>query len=592
MTRRPYLPTWGLAALTLGLAGRGLDALARSHRLLGVLGSEVRELAGPAVCAFVAVVVVVERRWPAEPRPPAARGPRHDAVFLALAVVVGIPLVTLLGAGSASVLSALVRVLARGAGGRGLAASWPAWLAVPACLVAMDGCNWLSHVAEHRVAPLWRVHALHHSQEEVSVLTTFRVHPLAHAAGFLAATLPVVVVLGDRPLTPVLVTAYLCIGALAHANVGWTFGPLAKVVVSPAYHRIHHWVDGPPLANLGIVLPWWDMLAGRAVFPVPGEPAGRTGLAGRPLPVEHDGGRGTLVAQLVEPFLVAAPGPPGTRTGSGKPNPLGLRTPSEPTKGRIMASATWGRGVGRAARAVAVALGLAVGLAGVAGCGSTSAKRVSGAGPTTSAPATGPTSPGPLAPRVDLGSTALGEVLVDGTGRTLYTYANDAPGSGTSACEGACATEWSPLTGTGAPVAGSGVSGSLAVITRSDGMAQVTIDGHPLYRFAGDHVAGDTRGNGSEGLWNVARPPGAAPLTPATTVAPPAPVTVAPAVTAAHAATTVPRPPATPPTAAPTTRPPTPTPTRPPATTPPATSPPATSPPPTTRPAPVGGYGY
>jgi sterol desaturase/sphingolipid hydroxylase (fatty acid hydroxylase superfamily) len=143
---------------------------------------------------------------------------------------------------------------------------WPAWLLVPVTVVAMDGANWLAHYADHRLDPLWRFHALHHSQEELSVLTSFRAHPLMHTTGFLLATIPVVVLMPARPVAPVLITIYICIGTLQHANLRWTFGPLGRVLVSPAYHRLHHAPDTQGL-NLGVVLTIWDVLAGRARFP-------------------------------------------------------------------------------------------------------------------------------------------------------------------------------------------------------------------------------------------------------------------------------------------------------------------------------------
>ena len=86
----------------------------------------------------------------------------------------------------------------------------------------------------------------------------------------------------------------------------WSFGPVGKIVCSPAYHRLHHAVDGPYDVNLGIVLTIWDVLARRAVFPARGAPACRTGLAGRPLPIEQIGARYRPIrvfsAQLAEPF--------------------------------------------------------------------------------------------------------------------------------------------------------------------------------------------------------------------------------------------------------------------------------------------------
>jgi predicted lipoprotein with Yx(FWY)xxD motif len=80
---------------------------------------------------------------------------------------------------------------------------------------------------------------------------------------------------------------------------------------------------------------------------------------------------------------------------------------------------------------------------------------------------------------------------------TLYTYGKDT--SGTSACSGACAANWPPLApGAGSPTAGSGVSGTLATITRADGTMQVTYNGLPLYNWVGDQQPGDVTGDGVE----------------------------------------------------------------------------------------------
>lgn len=299
--RRLYPPSFVLAAVTAALAWRGARALDRNGSLGRTLVAARHELAGPAVIGFVALALACERLWPRERRPLLAKGHVQDAAFFVVSAALIVPLVTLLSVGSASLLAAnapwlQVRTLD----------SWPRWIVVVVTLIAMDGCNWLSHVAEHRVGFLWRVHAVHHSQEELSVLTTFRTHPLVHTLSFFAATVPVIVLTGSQPLAPVLITVYLCLGALPHANVGWSFGPFGKVVVSPAYHRIHHGADGPVDVNFGIVLPWWDMLAGRAVFPRLGAPPVPTGLAGRPLEVEQGlprwGAASLLVRQLLEPF--------------------------------------------------------------------------------------------------------------------------------------------------------------------------------------------------------------------------------------------------------------------------------------------------
>jgi plastocyanin len=48
------------------------------------------------------------------------------------------------------------------------------------------------------------------------------------------------------------------------------------------------------------------------------------------------------------------------------------------------------------------------------------------------------------------------------------------------------------------------VTGTLGTINRSDGGRQVTYNGVPLYRFAQDAAAGDTKGQGADGVWYLA----------------------------------------------------------------------------------------
>ena len=92
------------------------------------------------------------------------------------------------------------------------------------------------------------------------------------------------------------------------------------------------------------------------------------------------------------------------------------------------------------------------------------------------------------------------QVLVDSQGMTLYWFVPDT--SSKSNCSGQCATYWPPVKG---PLtAGSGVTGTLATITRSDGSTQATYDGHPLYTYIGDKSPGQATGNGknlSGGVW-------------------------------------------------------------------------------------------
>jgi predicted lipoprotein with Yx(FWY)xxD motif len=100
-------------------------------------------------------------------------------------------------------------------------------------------------------------------------------------------------------------------------------------------------------------------------------------------------------------------------------------------------------------------------------------------------------------------------VLTSSTGFTLYSFAPDT--STKSNCNGTCAQNWPPVTG---PATAAGVTGTFGTITRSDGSAQATFDGHPLYTFAGDTAPGQAKGNGlnaAGGLWHEITTSGTAP---------------------------------------------------------------------------------
>ena len=163
-----------------------------------------------------------------------------------------------------------------------------------------------------------------------------------------------------------------------------------------------------------------------------------------------------------------------------------------------------------AALAVAGALVLAA-------CGGSSTSSSSGSGSTPSygaaKPSTSNTSNSSgAASVVSTKTSSLGTFLVDSNGRSLYLW--DADHGSESACSGACAQAWPPLTTTGTPKASGAVKASLLGTTkRADGSREVTYAGHPLYTFAGDTQAGQTTGQGSNGFgapWWVVTPAGKA----------------------------------------------------------------------------------
>jgi predicted lipoprotein with Yx(FWY)xxD motif len=97
--------------------------------------------------------------------------------------------------------------------------------------------------------------------------------------------------------------------------------------------------------------------------------------------------------------------------------------------------------------------------------------------------------------KVAVARSAVGRILVDSKGITLYDFVQDK--GTTSTCYGACAALWPPLLTTGKPIAGTGVRASLLGTTkRKDGKLEVTYGGHPLHYFVTDRKPGQTTGQG------------------------------------------------------------------------------------------------
>lgn len=113
-------------------------------------------------------------------------------------------------------------------------------------------------------------------------------------------------------------------------------------------------------------------------------------------------------------------------------------------------------------------------------------------------------------PVVSTAKTSLGRILVNSRGHTLYLFEKDKRGK--SACSGQCAKFWPPLIATAKPRATAGAKASLLGTTkRADGRMQVTYNRHPLYTFAKDTRAGQTRGEGLDFFgaeWYVLSPAG------------------------------------------------------------------------------------
>lgn len=153
------------------------------------------------------------------------------------------------------------------------------------------------------------------------------------------------------------------------------------------------------------------------------------------------------------------------------------------------------RGLRRGAAFSAVAAAAVL----VAACSSSGGSTAAGSGyGGTTGSGTGGTSGNAAAATTTVSSrqlSGIGKVLVNGTGRTIYSVKTPSEKNGHIKCTSPCTSFWFPVTAGSAGQSGGGLPGTLGTVHRPDGKTQLTYDGVPLYTFRLDTAAGQAHGN-------------------------------------------------------------------------------------------------
>jgi sterol desaturase/sphingolipid hydroxylase (fatty acid hydroxylase superfamily) len=161
----------------------------------------------------------------------------------------------------------------------------PYILSVVLSVVALDLAIYLQHVMFHAVPVLWRLHMVHHADQDFDLTTGIRFHPLEIVLSILIKFV-VIVALGPPPaavfIFAVLLNATSMFnhgnGRIPQAIDRW----LRWAVVTPDMHRVHHSVEiDESNSNFGFNLPWWDRLFGTY------EAQPKAGHRGMRIGVEH-----------------------------------------------------------------------------------------------------------------------------------------------------------------------------------------------------------------------------------------------------------------------------------------------------------------
>ena len=151
--------------------------------------------------------------------------------------------------------------------GRGFFGNHPHWLQAIEILLLADLADYWTHRTLHR-SSLWPIHAIHHSPEQMTWMSSARVHPLNDLVTR-AGQISVLVLFGFSAEAILKVIPFISFYVMfLHSNLSWDFGPLRWVLVSPAYHRWHHTTDLEGIdKNYAGIFPIWDVLFGTQHFP-------------------------------------------------------------------------------------------------------------------------------------------------------------------------------------------------------------------------------------------------------------------------------------------------------------------------------------
>jgi sterol desaturase/sphingolipid hydroxylase (fatty acid hydroxylase superfamily) len=144
----------------------------------------------------------------------------------------------------------------------------PSTMRLVVAVIGLDALAYAQHRLLHRFDLLWRFHAVHHSDPEVDVTTTFRHHPVE--AIFNGALVGGVVLLVG--FSPAEIAAYTWVSfvveLVAHANIAlpsWFGAIFGRLIVTPEFHHLHHSrAKAEANANFGQAFSIWDTLFGTA----------------------------------------------------------------------------------------------------------------------------------------------------------------------------------------------------------------------------------------------------------------------------------------------------------------------------------------
>ena len=189
--------------------------------------------------------------------------------------------------------------------------SLPRWSQFLIAIFIYELGTYWGHRWAHTLPFLWRFHAVHHSSEHLDWAAASRVHPLDQTFIRICGIIPVYLLGFTKETFGFLIAIDGILAIFIHANVRFRFGPLERLVATPAFHHWHHANESTATANKNYagLLPCFDWFFG--TLHLPARYPARYGID-EPMPP-------TYLGQLAQPFR--SPPAPTPATAAPAPTP-------------------------------------------------------------------------------------------------------------------------------------------------------------------------------------------------------------------------------------------------------------------------------
>ena len=179
--------------------------------------------------------------------------------------------------------------------------------------LSVDFITYWWHRWLHSSKWLWDIHSVHHSQQEMSFISSYRLHPLEQLMQNIVMVAPLLVLGVPAAHWLSLWVVRSLLESAQHSALDWDYGRGYRLLVSPRFHALHHSAD--PLhynKNFSKILSVWDFIFGTAVWQ--DRRPERLGVDGMVVPR-------TLGAQLLAPFRLMAQRLSRRGAPAGEPQP-------------------------------------------------------------------------------------------------------------------------------------------------------------------------------------------------------------------------------------------------------------------------------